>query len=368
MRNANETILITGATGLVGGAVLQRMLRDDPDLQAVVLVRDLARWRAAARRLGIPTARVTPVLGDVREAGCGLTGQARAWLGDRVTTVIHAAADIMFSRSLAESRATNVAGVTNVVETVAEWPRARRIAHVSTTYVAGRRTGLIRETDAPHQGPWVNPYEQSKAEAEAVLRSTDREWVILRSGYIVCDSPVGQVSQYNAMHLALRFLHDGRAPVIPGSLRTGIDLVTTDYVAAAIATLARHPGAAGRAFHLSAGTKAMSLGEVFEQSWRVWSECPAWRARRVTPPRFVGALAYRLLSAAVGATGDNRMAKAARALSHFVPHLGLAQQFDTTQADTLLGFSAPSMRDYWPRMLKCLKQANWGAEARRAAA
>jgi len=361
MQRASEMVLVTGATGLVGGAVLTRMLRVDAGLHAAVLVRDLRRWSATASRLGIRADRVTPVLGDLRSPGCGLDRDARLWLRHRVTAVVHAAADIMFAHPLAEARATNVAGVRHLVELVSDWPWARRIAHVSTAYVAGRRGGRILETDAPHPGPWVNPYEQTKAEGEALIRATDREWVILRSGYIACDTPAGQVSQFNAVHLALRYLHEGRTPVIPGSAHTAIDVVTTDYVASGIATLARHRDATGRTFHLCAGQSAMPLGELLDLCWRVWGEDAQWRAAGVRPPRIVGALMYRLLSA-LFATGDSPTARAARAVSHFVPHLALAQRFDTSQADAMLGFAAPPVRAYWPRMLRDLKQAGWGRE------
>ena len=61
-----ETVLLTGATGLLGRDVLTRLLAEEPSLRIAALVRD--ETRAAAILLGIPGAddRVTLIVGDLR--------------------------------------------------------------------------------------------------------------------------------------------------------------------------------------------------------------------------------------------------------------------------------------------------------------
>ena len=66
-----ETILVTGATGLVGGGVLQRMLRTNPTLAAYVLVRDEGGWRRELPRWGRLAFRITAVGGDISLPGGG---------------------------------------------------------------------------------------------------------------------------------------------------------------------------------------------------------------------------------------------------------------------------------------------------------
>ena len=67
-----STIFLTGATGLIGGGVLPRMLCANPAMHAYVLIRDLQRWRAVQARLGLSAERVTPLRVDVRAPGLGL--------------------------------------------------------------------------------------------------------------------------------------------------------------------------------------------------------------------------------------------------------------------------------------------------------
>ena len=85
-------LFLTGATGLLGGAVLSRMLRADRALRVAVLVRDPARWR------GID--RVTPVAGDLCAPGLGLAAEVRAALARDVDLVLHAASRAKTSQVL----------------------------------------------------------------------------------------------------------------------------------------------------------------------------------------------------------------------------------------------------------------------------
>ena len=50
--SADRSILVTGATGLLGRDVLARLLAADATLRAFVLVRDVDRWRRSLRELG----------------------------------------------------------------------------------------------------------------------------------------------------------------------------------------------------------------------------------------------------------------------------------------------------------------------------
>ena len=220
-----ETILITGATGLLGREVLTRLLTEHPDAQLLVLVRDRVRWALTSR--GIPGAdrRVVTIRGDVRTLGADLDPANRARIAQRVTAVIHLAADTTFSRSLADARAANTNGTRNVLDLVSHRGDVR-FAYVSTAFVAGRRTGTIHEDAGSSDAGWVNAYEQSKYEAESLVRESDTDWVILRPSTIVCDSPLGGVTQFNAVHRALRLYRDGLAAMMPGVDGSTVDAVT----------------------------------------------------------------------------------------------------------------------------------------------
>ncbi|HEU5262414.1 MAG TPA: SDR family oxidoreductase [Gemmatimonadales bacterium] len=368
MAARSQVVFVTGASGLLGGDALRRMLAADPALRAVVLVRAAGRWERAAAELGIATDRVAAVVGDVTRPGLGLDADARRRLARDVTVVVHAAADVVFSRSIAVARAVNAEGTRHMLDLAAAWPHARRFVYVSTAFVAGRRVGRILEGEDGGAGGWVNAYEQSKSEAECLVRASDRDWLILRPSTIVCDSVAGTVTQYNAVHLGLRLLYDSLAPMLPAAATTGVDVVPRDYVAAAIAALATRAGLAGRTLHLCAGAGALPVGELLDLTWEAWSRVPEWRRRAVPRPVLADHATYRRFEEAVEETGDRRLRAAVRALSHFVPQLALPKEFETAGADALLGGRAPAVQNYWPRLIQHLVSARWAVAVQGVAA
>ena len=346
---ATERWLVTGATGLLGSDVLARLLRGRPSARAVVLVRDPARWTGTAIRKGIPAERVDVLRGDLRLPGLGLDAAARARLARDVGHTLHLAADIVFSRPLDEARATNVEGTRNLLSAL-DGGRGR-FCYVSTAFVAGRRTGLVTEDDPGGEAGWVNAYEQSKWEAEQLVRGSGRDFLILRSSTVVCDSPRGEVSQFNAVHRALRLFRRGLAPMVPGREHSPVDLIPADYAGRAIAALAPREELSGATLHLCAGRGAIGLGELLDLTFQRWKRRPEWRRRGISRPALADLATYRLFERSVEETGDARLQQVMRSLSHFAPQLALEKRFDTRRADAALGEPAPQVRDYWPNVL-----------------
>ena len=350
----SRSILVTGATGLLGGRVLQRLLTADPRLRAVVLVRDAAEW---ARPACAPASneRVTVVVGDLRSPGLGLTSDARAMIRREVTAIVHLAADTTFSNPIADARAVNTIGTERLLELARECASPVRFAHVSTAFVAGRRTGVITETTLPSpDAGWVNAYEQSKYEAEQLVCQEATDWIILRPSTVACEDSDGAVSQLNAVHRALRLYRAGLVAMMPGVDGSTIDVVTADFVASAIARLALRGDAAGKVVHLCAGEGALPLGELLDMTYAQWARDPEWRRRGIARPPLVDLATYALFERSIEEVGDASIKRLTRSLSHFVPQLALPKLFDTSNARELLGGDAPPVCDFWPRMLERL--------------
>lgn len=362
-----RSILITGATGLVGAEVLPRLLRRDREVHVWALVRNPARWEQLAARLGAAAERVSPVVGDLTLPGLGLSRADRLALRRSVGAVVHAAADTCFSRSLPAARAVNTEGTLRLLELASEWPPGHRVVYVSTAFVAGRLTGRIGEAETPSHRGWVNAYERSKHEAEALVRASGLPWVVLRPSTIVWDGGTGGITQLNSVHRALGLFHAGLAALLPGQEDTPVDVVTTDYVADAVAELALREDALGGTYHLCAGEGALPLGDLLDRCIAVWSSAPEWRARAIARPALTDLETYRLFERTVEETGDARLRRITRSLSHFVPQLSLPKRFETAAAERALGHTAPPVRLWWSRMLEDLTTRRRGPTARRAA-
>jgi long-chain acyl-CoA synthetase len=345
-----RTILLTGSTGLLGGRVLSRILGDHPDLHAYVLVRDPYRWRSTARAFRFPRDRVTPLRGDLGAPGVGLEREELRALTREHAAIVHVGADNEPTRDLEAARSTNVVGTRHLLELAADGNA--RFCLVSSAFVAGSRGGSIPEFEGRGRGAgWMNAWEQSKWEAEQVVRDSGLDYVILRPSAVVCDDLTGRVTRSHAFHLALRLIHAGLVPLLPGRPESPIDVVTADHAASAIASLAFHPDAGGATLHLCAGSGAANLADIVDWSWDVWATDPAWRKRSIAPPAFTDLTTWRLFEAAVEETGDIRLGHITGALTSLAPRLALETRFDTVRAEALLGGAAPPVASFWRSMV-----------------
>ena len=357
-----SSILLTGATGLLGRDVLARLLAARARSRVLVLVRDAERWTASTPRSGIGASLRRR---RSRSDGLGLNAWARQQVRRNVTAVIHLAADTKFSRPLDDARTVNTRA--RCACSTARMRGAGAVRASSTAFVAGRRIGVIGENESTHDAGWANAYEQSKYEAEALVRAHADDWTILRSSTVVCDDVRGGVTQFNAVHRALQLYRNGLAAMMPGIAGSTVDAVTTEYVGDAISRLSLNDDLHRRAVHLCAGTGALPLQELLEITWDRWAALdPAWRRRGIPRPALADLRTYALFARP---SRDRRpsLKRVLRALSHFAPQLAMPKRFETTTADALLGAPAPAVRDFWIPMIDDLAATNWGGAATRAA-
>ena len=363
--SGRRTILVTGGTGTLGRALVARFAGAE-NASVVVLARGATRPGAPALPSGGQT-----IVGDVRQrSSFGLADSERAMLRERVTDIVHCAADTTFNRPLAEARATNVAGAEAVLAFARECPRLERIACFSTVYVAGRATGCFAEHDLGGADGFVNSYEQSKAEMESVVRDAMRDLpvAIYRLSTIIGDSRTGEVSGFNAIHHALRLLYQGLAPMVPGKEASLVDLIPVDYAADASHYLFEHAFTAGATYHICAGaSKSATLGALLDATMTAFERYrPAWRKRSIARPAIVDLPTYELFVRSVEEAGNQVLLQATRAVQAFAYQLGFPKVFDARRAEAVLapaGIAAPNVMDYYERVVRWCIETNWGAQS-----
>ncbi len=200
---AGKRIAITGSTGFVGTALVERLLRSVPGCQLVLLVRDGKRTPAARRvqrellkndafdrlRRDLGSAefdemaaeRITTIAGDVGTDGLGLTEADRAVLAS-CDVVIHSAAAVSFDSPLDSAVEINLLGPTRIAALLNELQVATHLVAVSTCYVAGNRRGTAPE-ELVSAGPFdlglswraeVDAARRLRGDAEAASRSPEQ--------------------------------------------------------------------------------------------------------------------------------------------------------------------------------------------------
>jgi HAD superfamily hydrolase (TIGR01490 family) len=165
-RLAGRRVFLTGVTGFVGEALLERLLSDFPDTRVVALVRPrggqdgAARLRRQLRKPAFAALRAT--LGD--GAVDQLAARVEVLAGDLasmpdlpsdIDLVIHCAGEVSFDPPIDEGFATNLGGLQELLRAVRAGGASPHLVHVSTAYVAGLRSGHIAEGRLAHDVDWA---------------------------------------------------------------------------------------------------------------------------------------------------------------------------------------------------------------------
>jgi thioester reductase-like protein len=364
-----EAILLTGATGFVGMAVLARLL-EHTDREVVVMVRAASRSQADARLNAVLGSvfdaperhrrRVRAVCGDLTATGLGL-GADREWLVEEVGEVVHGAASVAFDLPLSESRSINVEGTRQVLDLAedcaARGEGLRRITYVSTAYVAGDRRGCAREAELDVGQGFRNAYEQSKHEAERLVWSRRERLpvTIVRPSIVVGERGTGWTASFNVVYAPLRAFAKGTYPVLPGRRGAVLDIVTVDHVADAILALAASPAGAGGTFHVVGGEQATTLGELVRLAARRFDRRPP----RLVPPRIYRSALHPLILRRADANTRRRLVRS----EVYFPYFSLDLRFDDHRARELLdplGIRATPVGEYFDTLIDFAEAGHWG--------
>ena len=152
-------VLVTGASGFIGGAIARSLLAHGADVRA--LLRPGTTPNLAARERGA----VEACHCDLRDARSVRTASHGC------TAIFHAGALYSFAADPAELHAINVDGTLNVID-AARTAGARLVHTSSISTIGGMRGGVIPDEhqDAPTA---PGPYKASKWQAERMVREID---------------------------------------------------------------------------------------------------------------------------------------------------------------------------------------------------
>ena len=174
----DQHVFLTGGTGFVGQAILERLLSSHPETRISVLVRGKGSQTAQARldnllrkpvfrawidRLGEDEARrqfgerVSVIDGSLTAVGS---------LPSDIDVVIHSASTVSFDPPIDEAFDTNIGGAHGVYGALLASGADPHVVHISTAYVGGIRKGIVPEARLDHDVDWRAEYDAARSARE----------------------------------------------------------------------------------------------------------------------------------------------------------------------------------------------------------
>lgn len=253
-----RSILITGASGFIGGYLCQRiMTSSEATIYGLVRAKDLEAGRKKLlrqlKRVGgvDDTTRIVPILGDLAQVNLGLPEAQYQELASEIDLIIHSGANVDLVRDYASLMATNVHGSLEVVK-FAGVSRIKPIHYISTTTIFDSMgEQAITEMERPDGDGLTMGYSQSKWVSEMLLfeaRHRGFPISIYRLGYVSGDSKTGYSNSRGLFHLIWLAMRASGTYI--SSLLPELNLMPIDKAADCIAALSRSEGHQNRVFHI----------------------------------------------------------------------------------------------------------------------
>ena len=379
-----KAMLLTGATGFVGGRALLQYTERAPDLRFILMIRARDEEHLAKRADKLvkevfgaadhPTReRLTFVRGDLLKEGLALTDADRDAIVSECDHVVHCAASVDFGATLEFSREYNVDGTRRMLELCERIQRTgdglKRLDYVSTAYVSGNREDVVDPDELSNHGlGWANFYEQSKFEAEALVRSW-RSWgnpaSIYRPSTVVGDSRTGETSNFNVLYWPLRVYARGWWNMMIGYEETPVDVVPVNYVVDCLVNLSlKGDSTIGRNYHLAAGPDKICRIKELATAASSWfnQKYPKF----VTPEMF-----WKVYQPAI----EKNATPAQRTLINqgivYMPYFVRSPLFDTTSTVTDIQGTPTepviAVTEYFDILFRYCVETDWGRKKNKSA-
>jgi thioester reductase-like protein len=274
-RDGMRHVLLTGATGFLGAALLRALL-EGPHTRVTCLIRATPgdgrrRLREAlalyANQNEIVESRIDIVEGDLACEGLGLTEAQYRHLSVSIDTIHHAAADVNWVSPYSALRAVNVLGTRELLR-LACTSRTKSFHFVSSLSVCYAIGGPALVDEAVDMLPFLERmplgYAQSKCVSESLVRHAAARGLptrIYRPALLAGDTRNGRSNLDDLVARLLKgCIEMGAAP----DLDWPFDAIPVDYVAPAIAHLGSLDATVGKTIHLA------------HPRPRHWRECVLW--------------------------------------------------------------------------------------------
>jgi nucleoside-diphosphate-sugar epimerase len=300
MVNSNQNtfpkILITGATGFIGGALAARLITTEVWDQVLFLTRGmheadgLSRLAQNLRQHGVNETLVQKL--QLHQILCGDLMNVPDWIDDprlpSIQHVVNSAAVASFGKH-PTIFPTNVDGVLQLAHGLNQRASIQRFLQISTGMACGLDAPIPVPEDYKPSDDTAHylDYTQSKFEAERRLRDElpDFPTVVVRPTIVVGHTQLGCAAS-GSIYWVFRLARALQA--FPCRLDQKIDVIPVDYCAQALHHLLLKPALNHRNYHISAGAEnACTFGEIDAAIAAAIGEEPMHHYKQTSYEKFV---------------------------------------------------------------------------------
>ncbi|XP_018060142.1 PREDICTED: fatty acyl-CoA reductase 1-like [Atta colombica] len=181
---AGQSIFLTGATGFLGKMLIEKILRSCPDVREIFLLirskKELTMNERLEKLLNLPLydklrkehfsrfEKIIPISGNIKEKELDLSVADRQMLIERVTIIIHAAADVKFNNSLKDAIYINTRATRDVCILAQNMKNLKALVYISTAFAHFNKI-YIEEKVYPPIADWRKMIEIAETLDEHTL-------------------------------------------------------------------------------------------------------------------------------------------------------------------------------------------------------
>ncbi|XP_045176166.1 fatty acyl-CoA reductase 1-like [Mercenaria mercenaria] len=334
---AGRGIFITGGTGFLGKALIEKLLRSCPDIKALYLMIRPKKGKECQERLEeifestlfdkvhkqYPEfkAKCIAVEGDIVKDGLGISQSNMEMLAREVSVVFHSAATIKFDEEMKLSVEMNIVGVQRMLELSRKLPKLISFVHISTAYANCNIMEIKEEIYPPPLQPkqllsavgWMdaetldiltpkmvgsrpNTYTYTKSIAEALLKESAGSLpvAIFRPSIVgaTYQEPIaGWVDNLNGPTGLFAAIGKGVLRIMKGDFSATADIIPVDLATNMLIAVgwytAIHKPDALKVFNCTSGQiNRFTWGQMERMSFEYFMKNPLENVARIPNPRF----------------------------------------------------------------------------------
>lgn len=369
----SKKYFVTGATGVIGSALIPLLLEDPGCLIWVIIRADssehqkkrledlITYWEMDHEHAQDARLRIIPLLGDTDNDNFAISDNVYAEIVNQCTHIIHCAGLVRMNLELEAARQHALGSAKNLVELALACKASgslRKIEYVSTVGVAGRMPGVLPESWISQPRDFHNTYEQAKAEVEDYFREqmelNNLPMTLHRPSMVVGDSKAGKIIQFQVFYYLCEFIAGRRTfGILPYFDDAVVDIVPVDYVARVIKWSSdQEKSTVGKIFHLCSGPdlsiRITHLQKILRTTLKTRGVNPSFI---LTLPSIIYIALLKLITPLV----SEKLRRPMRTLPIFLDYINEKRLFDNKNTIAYLrkksGPELPPIKDYLENVL-----------------